>query len=509
MAATVIFRSITIVLVLVAFVFLLLATILTPVAKSLHLGASDSFTYGLFGYCETETGSCIKATYPYVVSSNSDADVFKILSPATRNTMVKLFITAPIAAFFSLVSLVFVALSAFISISALVPLILVLLLFFASVVCTVGIILAFYPKVQWLGWLSVGASAALLLSLIFLVLTLLDPESNADEDDDDLEKMIDEDLDIGKSRSNLGFQPPSSGFAVAKGGYTVGSAQSYNDTSSSISRTYNSNNYQSVKQGQGIANTTSNTMYSSLYNEKPQTQVDVTSSVHNAPNLNIAGNNNSGSIVAAPFGVNGSRQNTPSNSDVNLPYPVNAANSNNVLDDIENDGYNFNDKRFDDDALDLSNMQRNQANQDSDLDLDFTSVLQRPPNPNYSGASQNYPNASNYQPSYGFQPPLPQIQQQSVPPPQVPSIQPQYNQYFNSQPVAHNIVTTPQYAATTQQYSNYYSSNYVRSQQPTISDTVLNSNPDFQLAGATAHKRRNNGGFIPPSQRYNKPGMSR
>lgn len=456
--------------------FLILITILTPLVRSLHLATTFESTYGLFGYCKGN--SCLKSTFPYTIPSSepfkSDASV--------RNTMVKLFIMAPISAFLALLLLICAAIGAFLpNLTVILPLIFVVLLFLTSVVATVGIILAFYPKVDWLGWLSVAASGSLLLALVFLVLASLNSQHDHDGNDDtnSLDDFdFNNDLDIGKSRSNLGFQPPPSStfMAASKGGYTMttasASAQSNDNSNSSINRTYNDKQPPMV-------NTTSNTVYSSLYNEKPQTQTDITN--HHQ-----------------------------------LPYPAtgNAIPDNHndkMLLDVDVDGYNFNDKGYDvdvdDDDLDFSNMQRQNQLHDSDLDLDFTSVLQRPPNP-------NYPNTANYQPSYGFQPQhQQQLPQQQLPQQQfqqqVPSIQqPQY--YSNSQPVAHNIVNSPSYAATSQQYSNYYSNNYVRNQPqgPTISDTVLSANPDFQLAGASAHKRRNNG-FVPPSQRYNKPGMSR
>ncbi|KAM9908412.1 hypothetical protein OXX69_006047, partial [Metschnikowia pulcherrima] len=111
-----ILTSFSTLLLVVALVFLVLATISTPVAKGLHLAASSSYTYGILGYCDGS--DCSSATYPISFGDiQSDADWF--LGTSIRNTLGKTFIVAPIAAGLAFLAALFTFLSLFLRASAL------------------------------------------------------------------------------------------------------------------------------------------------------------------------------------------------------------------------------------------------------------------------------------------------------------------------------------------------------------------------------------------------------
>ena len=42
----------------IAFVILLLSTLSTPVIQAIPLGSFGGINYGVFGYCNTKTGTC-------------------------------------------------------------------------------------------------------------------------------------------------------------------------------------------------------------------------------------------------------------------------------------------------------------------------------------------------------------------------------------------------------------------------------------------------------------------
>ena len=180
----------------------------------------------------------------------------------------------------------------------------------------------------------------------------------------------------------------------------------------------------------------------------------------------------------------------------------------------------------DDDEEDLANNRREIVNiNDSDNDSDFTSVSQRPPNPQYYGSNSEVvlgiylqmwlintlmfsninlyinkvchhhtqpPQQQQYRPTGQYSPsPIWVIHtmrsggvyHQGAGPGPVPV--PVSGSYFPNQGSALRTTTT----TTT-----------VRG--PTISENVLNNNPDFQFRGGQQQKRVNPG-FVPVAARYN------
>lgn len=159
---------------------------------------------------------------------------------------------------------------------------------------------------------------------------------------------------------------------------------------------------------------------------------------------------------------------------------------------------------------------------DSDEDSDFTSVSQRAPNPQYYG---NAYNQGGYQPQNQYS-----HVQQYTPIHQQQQLQAnQYRPYMGQQPQPHQLASGPAYAGsnasapTSSYYSNlgqpspyqqqqYHHQSQSQSQPqpprgPTVSDNVLNNNPDFQFARLQQQqqqqRRKANPGFVPVAARYN------
>lgn len=122
----------------------------------------------------------------------------------------------------------------------------------------------------------------------------------------------------------------------------------------------------------------------------------------------------------------------------------------------------------------------NERGADSDTELDFTSVSQRAPNPQYQDPGRR---------------------------PQVPHNGPGPSHGYQSQPNYSFAQAGPKPSPTS--YNGGYApfvQNYAAPQQrqPTLSETVLSNNPDFGVAGPP--KRKAQPGFIPVSRR-NNPGL--
>ena len=66
------FNTISFVVILVSFVFLLLATISSPVVKAFKLGDTASHTYGVFGFCWNNDLDCFTG-YPLSLSQVDDS----------------------------------------------------------------------------------------------------------------------------------------------------------------------------------------------------------------------------------------------------------------------------------------------------------------------------------------------------------------------------------------------------------------------------------------------------
>jgi SUR7/PalI family len=151
---------------LAAFAFLLLASLSTPVVKSIPLGQDDDTTFGVWGFCNADGCSPIQIGYA-VPDLSSTAGAFN-LKPESRHTISFLLIVHPIAALFTLICFVLAAGAHFRTGAHSTRYL--FCLFFMTIptvlFCTVAFlvdILLFIPHVKWGGWLVLGA-----LVLVFI-----------------------------------------------------------------------------------------------------------------------------------------------------------------------------------------------------------------------------------------------------------------------------------------------------------------------------------------------------
>ncbi|CAK9682205.1 SUR7/PalI family protein [Candida parapsilosis] len=538
------FNTGSLILILVSFVFLLLATISSPVVTTFNLGKTADYTYGVFGYCTDNNKDCSSATYPLTLSSVDDSSTNWTMGGSTRDTLAKIFILTPIALGFNFILLVLVIASHFgnraIVLIALGVNIISAILTIISCVVT---ILAFYPNLAWTGWILIGSAAANLISIILLILTLTTLRNDEDDDEDDAEgndkhgfgtfnnynkiddkfnhiqtstfkspnstSSIDNDYDYKPSYNgtNTSFGTPANHGAsdTRYNGHAAIAAASAASLANS-----NGGGVPAHRTATGTGSFTSNS--SSAYQMKPQTANDFTHMGNR--------NNTSGSLA----GGNAAGYKPINASGVPYPTTPGAANNNAITNNNGNaafsrsvfehhpqvDGHRpF--TEMDDDFDDEEDLNAGRTNvivttNDSDEDSDFTSVSQRPPNPQYNNQygpipQQHYQNTP-YANSQQYQPLSQQMNSQSVSTQGHlhPSYQPIPNQYGPPAPQP----------PPPQQQQTYRPMNYPQPQpqqpgysRPTISDNVLSNNPDFNFArGMAQQKKKVAPGFVPVAARY-------
>ncbi|KAK6204320.1 SUR7/PalI family-domain-containing protein [Scheffersomyces amazonensis] len=475
------FNSLSFILILISFVFLLLATISSPIVSSFNLGKTSSHTYGIFGFCKISDNSCSKATYPYTLSGVDDKTDNWFLDSTTRDTLAKIFIIAPIALGFNFISLVVIIISHFQIKPAIIGGIVVnLLAFILTTLVAVIVIITFYPNLGWTGWILIGSAAATLISFIFMILTLLfhqeeDSELDVYDDSDVVENKFTNYSDKGLGGGfNSTFNAPitSNTLATATNNYST------NNTfeSSSIEKDYE---YKQKTASQTQAYDRSVNSNTSLYNNRPQIANDFTNKPVVQPYYSVVTGSDHGSKVTLDQQQQQQQQ--------QAPYPKTNQYPTSVFEHHpEVEGHKpfteLDDEYYQDveEELDES-VPLNRNGTGSDADSDFTSVSQRAVNPQFYGhqvpaqnqyQQQYYPNAQQFQPHF----------QQTSP----TSFPPQQGQY-QQQPVY---------------YNSYQPQAAPRAPQSTISDNVLSQNPDFAVGPA---KRRVQPGFVPVASR-SKPG---
>ncbi|CAH6718655.1 hypothetical protein CLIB1444_01S11606 [[Candida] jaroonii] len=499
------FHTLSAVLILVSFVFLLLATISTPVVTSFSIGSTDNYNYGILGYCKSNAKSCPGAQYPYTLS-DKDSRIDWTLTGSTRDTLAKIFILCPIAGGLNLITLVIILLSHFFSSGVLIfSIVFNLISFIVTTLVAIIVVLVFYPQVSWTGWVLIGSAAANLISLVCLFVSLRFSNNDYDDvDDNSLTEFNQLDDKFNNTTSTTTFMAPSQGF------------KSKYDDNSSISKDY---------EFKPVQNTTN----SSIYNSNPQLVNDFTQ--HNKPSTHSFGTSNSNHTRyedAAPNFVNGpntpisSKQQmapvftpnvaTPTINDVprsnvpQVPYPSNGplnrpTYGGNVTDmsvfehHPEVEGHRPFTELDDDQNNDMYPIDRypnndyqykrgSQGSEDimgSDASSNFTSVSQRAPNPRYNPPPQqqyyqqdsyfpqqydnNYPQQQAFQPHFQQQP-----QQQQQQPPSQPQ---QFYQPNQSTPVTQPMPMQQRFRSA-----------------PTASDNALANNPDFALGGMGGGRKK-------------------
>lgn len=501
------FTGISLFLLIVALVFIILATVTAPVTTTLNLAAADNIIYGIFGYCDGSI--CQKVAYPVKFGDIKTSTTDWAMSRDIRNTLSSGFIVAPIAAGLTFLTVILTAATLFVenSIIKILSLVFGVISFLAAAVICVFVVLVFHPHVAWAGWLLVAAAGLLLVAVPCLILSVGVADSNDDQD-----SVATEEKHLANytkiTESSFSSEPKHHYF-----GTTVAPKGSSTDDMSDIVRDYTYRgtvkpeftsadnalgSYVSKPNGRG-ANESLGTSKSSVYQDSLVNFSQIPSKPISA-NQSVAPNFQSSSAV-------------PGNIKPIVPYPpsergsvLNAANYG-VFDHHPSvEGHKPFTELDDDDENDRNSMLPGQRELDSDDDSDFTSVSQRPPNVMYNAQhpqqqqqqpfrgqpgqyqpqqqqphpqqqqpyQQQYPNVSQYQPSFQQgQPPSPQnafygngaslaTQQQSQQrPPQ------QFNQQYSYGPGAGSR-SSPR--------------------GPTISDSVLNTNPDFAVGPASRRR---------------------
>lgn len=555
---TPIFAVVSSLLLLVSLVFLVLATVSVPIAAPFKLATTESFQYGLLGYCQGLL-NCTKALYPIRFGDLGDSASFT-LSNTTRNMLSRAFIVCPIAAGFTLFTLVCSVISICFDTSALktIALIFNVICFLASAVSCVMIVLVFVPHVAWLGWLTVGAAGCALLSFPLLFFSV---GVHGDDDDESDDENVDQNgfyaqdkLDMEKQNTTFtstSFNPVARTYGnnleVGQGSSTFAYGKS---DANSKNYPYGGGEQSGYRVKLGSAD--------SLLNSRPNVASDVTKTnsalskysgsnpsnfyspvnINNGPSTSVSANRQMApNFVASPV-VTGSTK-------APAPYPQ----SERGLALYNSAQYGVFDHHPDveghqpfTELEDNELPERTSVNDDRVLESDeeshFTSVSQRVPNEMYNnnsnynnGAYQgnNYapnnmvkrPNNYNGQqpmgkgPSYNGAPPLQNsgsynsFQQQPQQPGFQQGFQPhgqQYQQGFQPQgpqfqPGYQAQQFPPQnYQQFPPQGGNGFGVPAPRpTNKPTVSESALNSNPDFSIG---PNKRR--GGArapLPPASR--------
>lgn len=537
MTRTIVFTSIAAALTVIALAFLIIGVVTAPVTTSLQLAQTSDYNYGIFGYCETG-GSCLKALYP-VDFSQADDKASWFLAAGTRTTLAKAFILSPIACGLIFLELVITVVSIPVQLSILKVLSLGLgvVAFLALAITAVFVVLVFHPHVTWAGWLLVAAAALLLVALpcLFLSITVRDDTATDEDDNSNAFGAYGQvDNDVSFTSSTLMKQNSDS-----KNHFSGPTTRAYaNETSSGFSNEYG---YRGLGHGYDAKK---NGSESSLYYSAPNNATDLTRSDPSPPapshltgsSTSLYGNTklNTSEVPSTPVSSKQQMAPTliptaaiPANAGYpvnrNLPYPksergsvgLNSAQYGVFDHHPEVEGHQPFTELDDNDAGEQVSEKYGPA--DSDDDSDFTSVSQRQPNVDYARYNQappqrpqQYAAPVNFQQQQQQQPlqlPLdssfygseggnpqsgynqsygqgyiqgyhqPAMQQRAPPPP------PQHQQYYQ-QPMSQGFQgANPQFQAR-------------QPQGPTISDSVLNNNPDFAVGGASRRK------FVPVAARY-------
>lgn len=185
----------------IALAFLILATITAPVVSSLSLAEADDLKYGVFGYCSTTNSTCSDATFPYKVSSLTTSTDWKMDDNA-RDTLAKILIVTPIAAGFTLLSLLFNLFAHFRAFGSslafyLIGFFFTLIAFFAAALTCIVVFLLFYPNVSWCAWILIPAAILNLFAVPLMFFALRTTPNSFNDDDEETEDKNLTDLSDG------------------------------------------------------------------------------------------------------------------------------------------------------------------------------------------------------------------------------------------------------------------------------------------------------------------------
>lgn len=159
---------------LIAFVLLLLSTLSTPIIKAIPLGSFEGSNFGVFGYCNTDDGTCS----PIAIGYDLDAKVYRpeadgsfSVPRTTRQSLSAILVVHPIATFLALVCFGLSVAAHFHAPSSsprflLGLLILTIPTLLMTLLAFLVDILLFVPHLQWGGWIVLAATILIVFSSV-------------------------------------------------------------------------------------------------------------------------------------------------------------------------------------------------------------------------------------------------------------------------------------------------------------------------------------------------------
>ncbi|CDK25178.1 unnamed protein product [Kuraishia capsulata CBS 1993] len=519
----------------VAFAFLLIAVLTVPVTKSLALSEYSNYRYGVFGYCKISTGNCSKAAASYKPSEIGSGSDWKMNDNA-RDKLAEILIVTPVAAGLCLISVITLALGHIRRCTTAgaywgIVVISTVIAFLASALVCIVVFLLFWPHMKWPGWLLIGSGVLSLASIVFAFLAM---KLSPDESSNDLTSMdpmeghrmdlLDKSYDAS-TFTGTGFKGP----ATAKSLNSSEEKKSLNDFSNpyqSSGTFYNQssssfnhlNKYETtvgVVTGTAVAPASAATLETNPFAQRPT----------NAGNSGLRFDNR---------GYDPETRSTNSNPLQQQPrVPLNAGSSTSLVSEqpkalipqIANPYDTYNDPDLDlaedVDIVDTTKPTVSPDGQDiiADDESDFTSVSQRAVNPRYYQAPapqqqpQQHPPFQQTAPQQGYS-----AQQVPVPVPQQGAFPHSASYYPTNSPVLQG--PPAQQRPAYNPYNSGYSSGMSQQNYPmmapqaapappkprnTISDSLLNNNPDFSVTG-TRGKRKY--GILAQAQAGRAPGAA-
>lgn len=481
-----IFISIVAVFQFISMAFLIICCVTAPVFKQIGLSKYNHVTYGVFGYCNKKGCSEASSSYnPYELTGKHAAKDWKI-SDKGRQVLGRILIVTPIAAglnFFSFlssfISVIIVTLqkntNTFSAILFFVNLIFTVCGFLSAALMCIVIFLLFYPHMTWCSWLLIPAAVLPLINIPIIFFGYSSNKNNNNNNHnvdmtnldytDDENHLLDQEFIDNQDNTNFArntilpeFQPQNTDL-------------SHKNTFGTISTTdISSNPYLDKKDEYYIATTEkdSNTNLSNTTNSNNHTLLNEKNEHDNDEELDNEIDDRRESFVAFSAIDNDAdinKTNPPSLNSSSFSHKdlnENQQPTNRLLHDIYNDQSNIGNGN-------LANI--HQKNISVDERSDFTSISQRPANPNY------YPPQNNNNNNRVGQP---------LPYPHSPMVS---SPAYTPQPPQHSNLQTQQYQPQPQQMNQHvqlqqgvpqrYQQNQMPLAGPDPSELLLQNNPNF------------------------------
>lgn len=178
---------------LISLAFLIIATITPPAVTAFGLAEADDYLFGALGYCSSDGTNCVTGNPSYTVSTLTESTNW-VMDDSARDTLAKILIVLPVAAFLTLVTFLLNLVSHFKVFGGslafyVVAFIFTLLAFIGSAIAAIITFLCFYPYVKWPAYLLIPAAALNLVS-VPLVFFALRTNPRSSDDIDEMDEMM-------------------------------------------------------------------------------------------------------------------------------------------------------------------------------------------------------------------------------------------------------------------------------------------------------------------------------